>query len=278
VANPTLIYNLFGKAVNGYGASWGVPFDLAELRQHPLVAAGLLDLNNVRFVRLVAVVGNGQQSIDAYGHPIYDPWPTTGSPGPEVQAIGVLNTATAPDSANATASTSGMGAGGPGAPITAAGAKINRSAANAGRFIPTMFSASDPGSASTLVGDTGFSSADSTSPTLADETASHDTLMDISPNLVTGSSNESGVATGKIKSFSDSVPSAGSAIEQGQKNMAGSLAETVSPAVKIAAMRSLAATLPAKSPWASSSSLLSELGWVCLVEVVGSLMHLPARP
>jgi len=93
VADPTLIYNLFGKALNGYGVSWGVPFDLAQLSQHPLVRAGLLDLQNVRYVRFVAVVGNGAYSHDFLGNPIYDPWPTFGSPGPEVQAVGVLNSA-----------------------------------------------------------------------------------------------------------------------------------------------------------------------------------------
>jgi len=97
VSDPTLIYNLFGKGLNSYGVSWGVPFDLAQLSQHPLVRAGLLNLQNVRYVRFVAVVGNGSSSYDFLGNPIYDPWPTTGSPGPEVQAVGVLNIAPDPN-------------------------------------------------------------------------------------------------------------------------------------------------------------------------------------
>ncbi|HTB62464.1 MAG TPA: hypothetical protein VK737_02650 [Opitutales bacterium] len=121
VSNPTLIYNLFGKAVNAYGLSWGVPFDLAQLAQHPFVAAGLLDLQNIRYVRLVAVVGNGAYSVDAFGDPIYDPWPTTGSPGPEVQAIGVLNVAsntTAGSGASANpSSVNALAAGGARAPV-----------------------------------------------------------------------------------------------------------------------------------------------------------------
>ncbi len=89
-SDPTKIYNLFGKTSNSYGESWGVPFDLAQLATSPQALAGTLDLQHVRYVRLVAVVGNGS-SKDAYNHIIYDPWLTTGSPGPEVQAIGVLH-------------------------------------------------------------------------------------------------------------------------------------------------------------------------------------------
>ena len=89
-SDPTKIYNLFGKTSNSYGLSWGVPFDLSQLATSPQVVAGTLDLQHVRYVRLVAVVGNGSNT-DAYGHTIYDPWLTTGSPGPEVQAIGVLH-------------------------------------------------------------------------------------------------------------------------------------------------------------------------------------------
>ena len=140
VSDPTLIYNLFGKAVNGYGASWGEPFDLAELSQHPLATAGLLDLQNVRFVRLVAVVGNGEYSVDAYGDPIYDPWPTTGSPGPEVQAIGVLNTAPAPGSPNGTASpglSNTANFGHSNAPVSALGVKKAHGAPTAARVGPT---------------------------------------------------------------------------------------------------------------------------------------------
>jgi len=89
-SDPTKIYNLFGKTSNSYGLSWGVPFDLAQLATSPQVVAGTLDLQHVRYVRLVAVVGNGSNK-DAYNHTIFDPWLTSGSPGPEVQAIGVLH-------------------------------------------------------------------------------------------------------------------------------------------------------------------------------------------
>jgi len=89
-SDATKIYNLFGKAVNAYGSSWGNPFDLRDLTDHPLVKSGAVDLQNIRFVRLVAIPGSGAYQ-DSFGHPIYGPWPTAGSPGPEVQAVGILN-------------------------------------------------------------------------------------------------------------------------------------------------------------------------------------------
>ncbi|HVU37678.1 MAG TPA: hypothetical protein VHC95_05045 [Opitutales bacterium] len=90
VSDPTKIYNLFGKAVNAYGQSWGNPFDLRDLAANPLVQSGAVDLQNIRYLRLVAVPGSGSYQ-DSFGNPIYDPWPTYGSPGPEIQAIGFLN-------------------------------------------------------------------------------------------------------------------------------------------------------------------------------------------
>ena len=89
-SDATKIYNLFGKAVNAYGSSWGNPFDLRDLANNPLVISGAVDLQNIRYLRLVAIPGSGAYQ-DSLGHPIYCPWPTYGSPGPEVQAVGVLN-------------------------------------------------------------------------------------------------------------------------------------------------------------------------------------------
>ncbi len=90
VSDATKIYNLFGKAVNAYGSSWGNPFDLHDLSNNPLVLAGAVDLQNIRYVRVVAVPGSGAYQ-DSLGDPIYSPWPTFGSPGPEIQAVGILN-------------------------------------------------------------------------------------------------------------------------------------------------------------------------------------------
>ncbi|MGA2052292.1 MAG: hypothetical protein ABSH19_03165, partial [Opitutales bacterium] len=85
VFDPTLIYNLAGKDENAYGESWGTPFDLDQLANSPQVLSGVLDLNNVRYVRLVEIPGSGNYT-DALGDPIYDAWLATGSPGFELQA------------------------------------------------------------------------------------------------------------------------------------------------------------------------------------------------
>jgi hypothetical protein len=72
----------------------GMPFDLARLARHPAVLEGLVDLGAIRFVRIVDVVGDGALR-DSFGHPIFDPFPTWGSAGFDLDAIAVL----APDAA-----------------------------------------------------------------------------------------------------------------------------------------------------------------------------------
>lgn len=49
-----------------------------------------LDLNNIRYVRIVDIVGDGSAK-DAYGNTIYDPYPTIGSAGFDLDAVAVLN-------------------------------------------------------------------------------------------------------------------------------------------------------------------------------------------
>jgi hypothetical protein len=49
------VYNLAGKNEKGLGT----PFDLVDLATNPLVTAGLLDLNNIEYVRLVDIPGFG---------------------------------------------------------------------------------------------------------------------------------------------------------------------------------------------------------------------------
>ncbi len=101
VLDPTGIYNLAGKHRNNaferegefLGGSWGTPFDLETLANNPLVTSGLVDINGIRFVRLVDIPGTGS-FLDATGDPIYDPWPTTppiGSGGSDWDAIGVIH-------------------------------------------------------------------------------------------------------------------------------------------------------------------------------------------
>jgi hypothetical protein len=75
---------------------WGTGFDLAELAGHPLVSAGLLDLNDVAYVRLIDVIGNGT-TFDADAQQIWDPFPTPFAEGGfDAEAVGVLHVAPEP--------------------------------------------------------------------------------------------------------------------------------------------------------------------------------------
>lgn len=101
------IHNLAGKHPNAYGICMGTPFDLEDLAGHPDVVSGLIDLNAIRYVRIVDVPGSGDfldeavSHVDpdtgpewrhyAENHPIYDQWPTWGSGGFDLEAVGVLH-------------------------------------------------------------------------------------------------------------------------------------------------------------------------------------------
>jgi len=74
-----------GRFAGGYGTG----FDLAQLVDDDAVATGRLDLGAVRFVRIVDIVGDGL-ALDSLGHPLFDPTPTFGSAGFDVDAIAVL--------------------------------------------------------------------------------------------------------------------------------------------------------------------------------------------
>lgn len=82
--DPTNIDGLAGKYRQGYGT----PFDLASLDG----VSSLLDINSVYHVRIVDICGDGTY-LDSSGKPIYDPYPTVGSPGFDLDAIGVLHAA-----------------------------------------------------------------------------------------------------------------------------------------------------------------------------------------
>ena len=100
------VYNLVGKHPNAEGVCTGTPFDLSEIADDPNVVSGLVDINNINYVRIVDVPGSGDfedeavkhidpNSRPAWGyyannHPIYDAWVTFGSGGLDLEAIGVL--------------------------------------------------------------------------------------------------------------------------------------------------------------------------------------------
>jgi len=106
ILNSTNIYNLAGKHVNNagvfeeeiFGSSWGTPFDLENLIESSLVSDGLLNLNEVNYVRIVDIPGNGA-FLDGSNSPIYDPYPTPipGSGGFDLEAVGVINPVAIPE-------------------------------------------------------------------------------------------------------------------------------------------------------------------------------------
>ena len=69
--NPTDLDGMAGK----YPATYGTPFDFAWL-----------GLSSISFVRIVDILGNGE-TLDADGKPIFDPYPTVGSAGFDLDAV-----------------------------------------------------------------------------------------------------------------------------------------------------------------------------------------------
>lgn len=93
----TLIDGLAGKHV----CELGTPFDLSALRNLSVVTNGSVNLNNIRFVRITDVIGDGSR-LDSSNRPIYDPyfsstsgWPNGASPsafdGFDLRAVGLIN-------------------------------------------------------------------------------------------------------------------------------------------------------------------------------------------
>ncbi|MDJ0582701.1 PEP-CTERM sorting domain-containing protein [Crocosphaera sp.] len=99
VIDPTRVFNLAGKHVNNGVVvpddfilnSWGTPFDLDVLSDFSLVQTGVVDLDNINFVRIVDIPGNGA-FLDSENRPIFDPFPTPPGPGGfDLEAIGIIN-------------------------------------------------------------------------------------------------------------------------------------------------------------------------------------------
>ena len=108
--DPSNVYNLAGKHVNAYQSSWGTPFDLNTLAANELVLNNVVDLDNISYVRIVDIPGNGYYmdsaslvidpnslnsdagpSTFAADHPVHDAWLTWGSGGFDLDAIGVIS-------------------------------------------------------------------------------------------------------------------------------------------------------------------------------------------
>ena len=92
--DPEDVYNLAGKHPGGlvYECQ-GTPFDLSELSGHPLVTGGQVTLSEIRYVRVVDVIGDGTTFDDANPpNPVYDPYDTPFDKGGfDLQAIGVMH-------------------------------------------------------------------------------------------------------------------------------------------------------------------------------------------
>lgn len=105
------VHNLAGKHANAYGTCTGTPFDLSEIADHPDVISGLVDVNEITYVRIVDIPGSGDFYDEAVmhinpntwpdwdfyanNHPIYDAWNTSLAPidpsgGFDLEAVGVL--------------------------------------------------------------------------------------------------------------------------------------------------------------------------------------------
>lgn len=84
--DPSEVLGLAGR----FRAGFGTAFDLAHLADSPEVLTGRVDLSAIAFIRVVDLVGDGA-ARDAFGHPLYDPTPTIGPAGFDLEAIAALN-------------------------------------------------------------------------------------------------------------------------------------------------------------------------------------------
>jgi hypothetical protein len=100
------IFNLVGKHPNAGSVCTGTPFDLKELAGDVNVISGIVDINDISYVRIVDIPGSGdfcdeaveyidpdsRPNWDYYGtsHLIYDAWVTFNPGGVDLEAIGVL--------------------------------------------------------------------------------------------------------------------------------------------------------------------------------------------
>ena len=82
--DPTNIDGLGGK----YRQGFGTPFDLADLSTKDDVLDGLVKLNEIAYVRIVDIIGDGT-FFDTSGDVIWDPYPTAQSAGFDLDAVGV---------------------------------------------------------------------------------------------------------------------------------------------------------------------------------------------
>ncbi len=86
--DPKTFYGFAGTYKQGFGT----PFDLSVLRNKQMVIDGTVDLENIRFVKIIDIDGSGKE-VDSFGNKVYDPFPTKDSVGFDLDAVGVINDA-----------------------------------------------------------------------------------------------------------------------------------------------------------------------------------------
>lgn len=82
--DPTNIDGFGGK----YRQGFGTPFDLANLSTKDDVLNGRVNLNQIAYVRIIDIIGDGTYT-DTGGDVIWDPYPTTQSAGFDLDAVGI---------------------------------------------------------------------------------------------------------------------------------------------------------------------------------------------
>ena len=79
-----------GGLAGTYMVGYGTPFDLAALRNSPLVRDGSVDLTAIKYVRIVDIIGDGT-TLDSFGRGIVDPITSGPTAGFDLDGIAVLN-------------------------------------------------------------------------------------------------------------------------------------------------------------------------------------------
>lgn len=87
----------------------GDPFDLMWLQGDELVQSGVVDLDHIRHVRLVDIIGDGS-NLDGRGNPIYDPT-GFGSGGADIDAVAVIHGTHLPEPGGALTAAVALGGG-----------------------------------------------------------------------------------------------------------------------------------------------------------------------
>ncbi len=88
--NSSGIAAQIGGLAGTYMVGYGTPFDLAALRNAPLVRDGTVDLTAIKQVRVVDIVGDGT-TLDSFGRGIIDPLSSGPTAGFDLDGVAVLN-------------------------------------------------------------------------------------------------------------------------------------------------------------------------------------------